>query len=195
MTRPCERFAEVDPAGEVPVDRGVFWVRTPWRFPPNRNLSAFEPNRLYLNAGDYRLLDVTLISGAGHRGDGRAALVADVNGDLHPDLIVRHAGGGSVCVFANRFPPAARLTVSLEGTKSNRLGIGARVVAEAGGRKLVRQLWSTNNFIGQQAPRVRFGLGSARTVDRLVVHWPSGHVQVLKGPIRTNRLLEIREGA
>jgi len=104
--------------------------------------------------------------------------VADVNGDFQPDLIVRSGGGGPLRVFANQ-SKAQRLIVSLVGTKSNRLGIGARVVAEVGGRTLVRQVWSRNNFLGQQAPRARFGLGKNTKVDRLTIHWPSGHVQTL----------------
>lgn len=193
MTRPTERFAKVEAAGEVLEDRGAFWVRSPWTYPADRNLSAYEANQVHLNAGGFRLFNVTRICGAGDRGDGRGCLVADVDGDLAPDLIVRQAGGGAVKIFSNRFPDAGRLTVSLRGTKSNRLGIGARLTATMGERRLVRQLWTHNNFITQQAPRVRFGLGAAARVDRLEIRWPSGAVQVLTD-VPAGRHIRVTEG-
>ena len=103
--------------------------------------------------------------------------VADVTGDLQPDLLVRQSGGGPLLVYENRFPAKSRLEISLRGTKSNAMGIGARIVAEVGGRRIVRQLFPTNNFVVAQASCVRFGLGDAKSVDRLSVHWPSGTVQ------------------
>ena len=48
---------------------------------------------------------------------------------------------------------------------------------DVGERRIVRQLFPTDNFLTAQANEVRFGLGTAQTVDRLIVHWPSGTVQ------------------
>ena len=179
MAQPSHRLDDVEPAGEVMAQHGEFWVKNPWRYPSDLNLSAFEPNRVYLNRGGLDFLDATYLSGAGSVGDGRGVLVADINGDLQPDLIARNIGGGSVVVYLNRFPRRGRLTVTLKGTRSNRLGIGARVVAAAGASHMVRELFPINNHLVQQASRVRFGLGDANRVDRLTVHWPSGEVTEL----------------
>lgn len=158
----------------------------------DKNLSAFEPNRTFLNRGEFRFLDITWLSGADSIGDGRGALVADIDGDLAPDLIVRNIGGGAVRVYRNRFPAVSRLTVTLLGSKSNRLGIGARVVVEADGHRRTRQLFPINNYTCQQASRLRFGLGDANRVDRLTVHWPSGEVTRLED-VAVNRHIRIRE--
>ena len=144
------------------------------------NLSAYEPNQVFLNLGEERFIEIGYLTGGDSDGDGRGALVADLNGDLQPDLIVRQSGGGPLRVYANRFPSASRLVVSLEGTTSNRLGIGATVVAEVGARKIVRQLFPTNNFLVTQASQVEFGLGTAPQVDKLTVRWPSGPSQELR---------------
>lgn len=194
VARPTSRYEDVKPAGEILTDLGDFWVANPWRYPPDQNLSAFEPNRVFLNLGGMRFLDVTWLSGAGWVGDGRGLHVADLDGDLQPDLIVRHVGGGAVRVYRNKFPRAHRLAVELRGTKSNRYGIGARVVAKAGGRTLAREVFPTNNHNCQQSTRATFGLGDTETVESLAVHWPSGTVQTFRN-VRADQVIRITEGA
>ena len=173
---------------------GEFWVPNPFRYPLDKNLSAFEPNRVLLNCGGFRFVDISWLSGAGAESDGRGVLVGDIDGDLQPDLIVRNQGGGALRTYLNRFPKASRLVLELEGTKSNRFGIGARVVAESGSLRVVRQLFPTHNAVCQQASRLRFGLGDARTVERLTIHWPSGLVQELRD-VATNQFIRVREGS
>jgi len=201
VSRPDKRFGRIRAYGEVDESRGEFWVESPWTYPPDRNLSAYEPNRVLLNTTGtgkepgIRLVDVSLVSGAGDVADGRGVLVLDVNGDLAPDLAVRHAGGGPLTVYRNEFPAAARLRIELVGDESNRRGLGALVVAEIGERRWARQMWTPNNFLAQQGAAVRFGFGDPGTtkrVDRLTVHWPSGQKTVLEN-VRVNRSLRIHE--
>src|SRR5207249_1424176 len=92
------------------------------------------------------------------------------NGQL--DLVVRQVGGGPVLLYENRFPKRHYLKVSLRGTKSNRLGIGARLVAEVQGRRLVREQYPLTSYRSQMPNIVHFGLGDADHVDRLTIRWP-----------------------
>jgi len=185
VAQPSLRRDEV-PAADEPRP-GDFRVTNRWRYPADLNLGAFEPNRTYLNLGGFRFVDATFLSGADSRGDGRGVLVGDLNGDLQPDLIVRQVGGGALRVYLNRFPRKNRLTVSLRGNRSNSGGIGARVVVTVGGRTLMREMFPANNHVVQQPCRIRFGLGDAKKVDKLVVHWPSGFKGVLTDvPINTH---------
>src|SRR5262249_53226806 len=85
------------------------------------------------------------------------------------------------------------LTVTLRGKKSNRLGIGARLVAHAGGQKLVRELYPSNGFRAQMAAQVHLGLADADEIDRLVIQWPSGEIQELTN-LAVNRHVVITEG-
>lgn len=195
MSRPTDRYTPVPAPGELDTTRGQFWVDNPWQFSEaGHNLSAFEPNRVLLNHGDMTFLDVSFLSGADSESDSRGVLVGDITGDLQPDLIVRNAGGGPLQIYENRFPPMNRLVVSLRGTRSNRLGIGARIVAEIKGRQLTRELFPTDNFYAQQASQARFGLGHADTVSRLTIHWPSGYIQVLHD-VPVNQHIRITEGS
>jgi hypothetical protein len=71
------------------------------------------------------------------------------------------------------------LNVSLRGTKSNRQGIGARLVAEVNGQQLVRELYPLNSYRSAMPNLVHFGLGDSDKVEKLTIRWPSGKVQVL----------------
>ena len=178
VSQPLDRSHLVAAPGELSEELDEFWVPNPWLFPNyGRNLSSYERNRVFLNRGSLRFLDVSHLTGADSDGDGRSAVAADLNGDGMLDLVVRQVGGGSLLVFENRFPRQHYLDVSLRGTKSNRTGVGARLVAEASGRSQTRELYPANSFMSQAPCQVHFGLADADVVERLTVYWPSGMVQ------------------
>jgi hypothetical protein len=81
----------------------------------------------------------------------------------------------------------------LEGTASNRSGIGATVKASAGGKIYTRFHDGKSGYLSQSLAPVYFGLGDARAVERIEVIWPSGKKQVKEGPIEVNSLIRIRE--
>jgi hypothetical protein len=179
-----------------------FWVGNPWQIiTEGHNLSAFERKRMYLNVagsgGARQFLDVSHISGADNDGDGRAVVAADFRNTGMPDLIVRQSGGGPLLLYENRLPQAHYLMVSLRGVTSNRRGIGARLVAEVNGRKIVRELFPACGYFSQAPGQVHFGLAADTQVDKLTIKWPSGREQVLTG-LRADRHVvidEAKEGA
>ena len=83
------------------------------------------------------------------------------------------------------------------GTKSNRDAIGTRVVLTAGGQSYMREVNGGNGYSSQSTTRLHFGVGSASSIDRVELRWPSGLVQTLS-PAQTatliNKLTYIREG-
>lgn len=181
VAQPLNRSLNVPAPGQPDAALGEFWVPNPWAFPQQgKNLSSYERNRLFLNRGSLRFLDISHLSGADSDGDGRSAVAADLNADGMLDLIVRQVGGGSLLVFENRFPQRHYLQVSLRGTKSNRGGIGARLIAQTKGHVQVRELYPANAFRSQAASSVHFGLGDVTAVERLTIHWPSGTIQELR---------------
>jgi hypothetical protein len=172
-----------------------WWVENPWQIAAKgRSLSGYERNRIFLNARGLAFYEISgLTGGADSEGDGRAVVPVDFNRDGREDLIVRQCGGGPFLLFENRFPQAHWLTVSLRGTKSNSQGIGARLVAEVGGQRIVRELWSANGYKAQCPAYVHFGLGQANRVDKLTITWPSGLVQELRD-VAADRHLRVTEG-
>ncbi len=194
MARPFDRSADLPAAGPLDKAAGQFWVGHPWDIVSHQhNLSGFERNRAFLNLGAARFVDISFLTGTDSDGDGRSVIAADLNGDGMQDLVVRQAGGGPLLVFLNRFPQKHFLQVSLRGTQSNGLGVGARLVAEVGGRKLVREMFPANTYMSQQPCEVHFGLGDATQMDRLTIRWPSGLVQELTD-LKADQHIRVTEG-
>jgi hypothetical protein len=85
------------------------------------------------------------------------------------------------------------LKVLLEGVKSNRSAIGARVIAQYGGRSHAQEVTAQSSFYSANDRRLHFGLGTAATAD-LTVRWPNGTSEKI-GAVPANHLIVIREGA
>jgi hypothetical protein len=194
VSQPSDRSASVPLPGKLDPALGEFWVGNPWEIVAyGFNLSAFERDRTFLNVKGQAFLDVSHLTGADSDGDGRSVVAADFRNVGMLDLLVRQAGGGPLLLFENRLPRRSYLEVSLRGRRSNRQGIGARLTAEAGGLRQVRELYPANGFRSQAPARVHFGLAGAAAVERLTIRWPSGTTQVLTG-LRGGRHVVIDEG-
>lgn len=179
MSQPCDVNCNVEQPGEIDEELNEFWVGSPWEIFQEHNLSAFERNRMFLNAGGRSFLDISYVSHTDNDGDARASLAADFNNDGRVELVVRQVGGGPLLFYENNFPQQHFLKVSLRGTKSNRLGAGARLIATIGDRQVVRENYAVKSYLSQMPLLVHFGLGEAEQVDKLVVKWPSGAESVL----------------
>jgi hypothetical protein len=84
------------------------------------------------------------------------------------------------------------ITLKLEGTKSNRSAIGARVRITAGDLVQTGEVRSGGSYLSQSDLRLHFGLGAATKVDRIEITWPGG-AKSSKSDTPVNQLLEIRE--
>lgn len=164
----------------------------PWQDDGN-NLSAYERNRVLLNAGRGSFVDVSHLTTADLDSDSRGVAAGDFNGDGMEDLMVRNVGGGPLAVFENRWPKTHWLRVSLRGVASNSLGLGAKLKLEAGGHTIWRELYPVSSYQSQLASLVYFGLGDSSRADRLTVYWPSGTTQVLSD-LEADRHVRITEG-
>jgi hypothetical protein len=198
VSQPNARGARVAVPGKLDSRLGEFWVENPWDIiHKGHNLSCYERKRVFLNVpGDLRgrdFLDVSFLTGADNDGDGRSVVAGDFRNNGQLDLVVRQVGGGPVLLYENHFPKRHYLEVSLRGTKSNRLGIGARLIAEVNGRHLVREQYPLNSYRSQMPNVVHFGLGDANKVDRLTIRWPSGARQEL-AHLAADRHIVVEEG-
>ena len=178
MSQPHNRLCQLDPIGDIDEEAGEFWVNNPFQITAQReNLSAYEQNRCFLNLDGRSFLDVSFASGADIDADSRSVVAADFDRDGATDLLIGSVGGGPLRLFLNQFPDANYARIQLQGSASNRLGIGARIVATVGRRKLVRDLFPQNGFMGQGPAELTLGLGDAKVIDQLEIRWPSGQIQ------------------
>jgi hypothetical protein len=114
----------------------------------------------------------------------------DNDGDL--DILVMNQNEPP-SLFRNDAPPENHwIKFRLEGTKSNRSAIGARVLVRYGGHVQAQEVVSQSSYLSSNDPRLHFGLGAATTAD-VEVHWPSGLVETHTN-LAANQLVTLREG-
>ncbi|AWA29871.1 hypothetical protein HYN48_07150 [Flavobacterium magnum] len=86
------------------------------------------------------------------------------------------------------------LTVGLHGVQSNANGIAARVEIYGAWGKQIRDIRAGDGFRYMNSLNAHFGIGSATTIDKLVIRWPSGTIDVINNP-SADSLVTVNEGA
>ncbi len=125
---------------------------------------------------------------------GRGLAVGDVDNDGRLDAIVLNQNEPLVYLHNETERPVHFIRFALEGLRSNRDAVGARVTIEASGRKRIADRIGGSSYQSANDPRIHFGLGAAAKVDGMEVRWPSGHVD-RHGPLAADRDYRLREGA
>lgn len=126
---------------------------------------------------------------------------ADYDNDGFEDLAVattRFAGQDAPdLLYHNNGNANHWITVSLEGTMSNRSAIGAKVYLTAyiGADTVtqMREVSAQSSYCGQNDLRVHFGLGAAPVIMSMEIDWPSG-LEELIGNFPIDTFLHIVEG-
>lgn len=147
-------------------------------------------NSVFAGAGDGTFRDVSGEAGVefqaarAHRG----AALADFNNDGKIDAIVS-AIGERAELWENVSPgDNSWLIVKLQGVRSNRDGIGARIRIGTQSNQMTTSVgYASSSHFG-----VHFGLGSAKIAERVEIRWPSGIEQMLTN-VPVNQVLRVRE--
>lgn len=137
---------------------------------------------LYRNLGDGRFADITAQAGAALQTarPSRGMASGDLDGDGRPEVVIVNMNQPPT-LLKNQGARRNSAWVRLEGVKSNRSAIGARVTLEAGGRRQMQEVLGGGGYYSQNELALHFGLGDAKTIDKLEVRWPAGGVQAWEG--------------
>ena len=154
-------------------------------------------NRLLHNDGGLKFADVS--GGAGPalqlEAVGRGLAVGDLNNDGRPDMIVSNNNGTPWLLLNQTAKSNHWLLVQLEGTKTNRMGLGAEVSVVRKGRKtLLRRAHTDGSYVSASDARVHFGLGADAAIDSVVVRWNGGAAETWRN-VKADTLVKLREGS
>jgi hypothetical protein len=153
-----------------------------------------QPAMVFQNERGERFLDVTARVGPPITEPRvrRGLAAGDFDNDGRVDLLVSE-NNGPVRLWRNETPTEGHwLLVRLQGSRSNRDGLGARITLAAGGKQQTAWARGGSSYLSAGDLRVHFGLGAADVIEHLTVHWPSGAQQSLSR-VTADQVLTIRE--
>jgi hypothetical protein len=164
-------------------------------------LTIEQPNTVFRNLGakslgGMKFIALTAEAGLTSRPPSRhrGSAIGDLNGDGRLDVVVS-AISAPAEIWINQSPGANHwLELKLQGTKSNRDGIGARIKLVTKSGAQYDHMSTAAGYASSSAGPVHFGLGANPLADLVEIRWPSGIVQQWRD-VAGDRIVSVREPA
>jgi hypothetical protein len=145
--------------------------------------STFAQQKLIFHNQRGRFEVVSLPAGTalGAKRVGRGAAFGDLNNDGLIDAVVSN-NAAPPDIIANQCATKDNhyILIRFVGTKSNRDGLGVRVIARLGATSRPYQVSGSGSYLSQSDTRLHLGLAQAERIDELDVFWPSGTRQMIR---------------
>jgi hypothetical protein len=125
----------------------------------------------------------------------RGLAIGDFDNDGDSDVVITRLNATPLLLRNNVGQDSGWIGFELQGTKSNRDAIGAKIVVTIGNRRIVRWIVGGSSYLSSSDKRVLVGLGhtpKSSTVDA-EIRWPSGALQNASN-LEPNRYHKIVEG-
>jgi len=174
-----------------------------------RSFSSHERNCVFLNTGaadaaQGRFANISAVSGLDYPDDARAVALVDWDHDGDEDMWISNRNAPRLRLMRNDAPRTNHfLALRLEGNgkTTSRDAIGARVevVLESSQPvtkdhpKSIKALRAGEGFLAQSSKWLHFGLGTAKAIDKVIVHWPGGEVEQFTG-VDANHRYRLTQG-
>jgi hypothetical protein len=164
--------------------------------PQYRAGSTYQQRKLlFRNTSLRRFTEIGRTTGAAFTAEkvGRGLATGDIDNDGDLDLLVTNNGQAAE-LLRNDGGSGNALLVRLRGSRGNSMGVGARIRVTTAARTQLRDVKAGSSYLSQNDLRAHFGLGSATTLDRIEVQWPTGETDTLKS-VAANQIVTIQQGA
>jgi enediyne biosynthesis protein E4 len=156
---------------------------------------------LYRNLRNGHFEDVSMRTGSAisYAAASRGCAFGDFDNDGDLDVVVNNVNDYPQLLRCDSSTENNWIKIKLEGKKSNRSGIGARIrcitrpLGESKPHAQMDEVRSGGSYFSQNDLRVHFGIGKAEKVDLIEIRWPSGQLDTLKD-VKPNQLVFVKEG-
>jgi hypothetical protein len=152
------------------------------------------PRVLFRNLGNGTFEELESQAGDGitARHSSRGCAFGDFDNDGDMDVLIVNMNESPSLLRNDMKVKGNWLKVKLEGVKSNRSAVGARVLVHYGKKVQAQAVLSQSSYYSCNDPRLHFGLGTAALAD-IDIYWPNGLHETHRG-IAANQLVTLREG-
>jgi hypothetical protein len=161
----------------------------------NTALRYLEPKLLFLNQRNGTFKDISKLAGAAIQIPqvSRGMAIGDLFNDGKLEGVIENLKGQPMILRPVGGQQNHWISFHLEGVKSNRLALNARVRASAGDLVQSGEVLSGGSYLSQSDLRLHFGLGQHQRVDKAEVLWPDGKVDMLTN-LAADKFYSVREG-
>jgi len=147
----------------------------------NPDYKSLDPAKLFRNIGGKKFVDVTTAARVGNIQKGHAVSFADFDNDGDQDIFAEVGGAYLGDAYFNSFylNPGQNsnrwISISLQGIKSNRSAIGARLKVTFTENGITRSVYrdvNSGGSFGCSPLRREIGIGQADMIDEITITWP-----------------------
>ena len=155
--------------------------------PDNRNL-------LFENLGDGTFSQTSEIGMDYDFSHSTGTAIGDFNNDGYYDIAVMNSTPSLFSLWQNSGGSNNWIKIKLEGTISNRDGIGSIIEIYRGAEKFIRSTHCGLSYLSQNSTVLTIGVGDVNLVDSVIINWPSGHIDVMRN-VNVNSFYVVEEGS
>jgi hypothetical protein len=123
----------------------------------------------------------------------RGLAIGDLFNRGRLDLVIENLTGAPMILETKPDPTHHWVSFQLEGSRSNRMALNARVYVTTGTMQQMDEVRSGGSYLSQSDVRLHFGLGASARIDKVEVRWPDGVSQTFEG-VTADRFYVLKEG-